>query len=953
MINYRKIKAEEFATYWKDKGSEKSESQKFWLSLLTDVFGVEDIKTYIEFEDPVMLGNTGFIDGWIPATKVLIEQKSASKNLNEAIKQSDGSFLTPYQQAQRYNANRPLSKHARWIITCNFKEFYIYDMEHPGGEPEILKLADLTREYERLKILVDTKSEHIKREEEISKKAGDLIGILYDSLYKEYKDMSSEKSQKSLNMLCVRLVFCLYAEDAGLFAEKNQFIDYFKKVEPHNFRDTLINFFKVLNTKPEDRDKYINPELAKFPYVNGGLFADTDIEIPQFTEKIISVLIDYCGSDFDWSFISPTIFGAIFEATLNPDTRRSGGMHYTSIENIHKVIDPLFLDELTNEYNDISAIKETSTRNKKIDEYLDKMSKLTFLDPACGSGNFLTETYRSLRKLENKCLRLKINSEKGVIEGQTKLGAYYSKSPIKVNINQFYGIEINDFAVTVAKTALWIAESQMLKETEEILNHNIDFLPLKSYDNIVEGNALRLDWEKCFGADKKVDYIMGNPPFVGAMRMKGEKRDEIITIFPECKKPGEIDYVSGWYVKATKYIQESSTHCAFVSTNSICQGQQVNLIWEPLINKYNIRINFAYKTFNWESESNKRAAVDCIIIGFSLKTEKNKKFIFENNIKKEVKEINAYLMEGKDVFVEAVKSPISNVPNMHMGVMARDNGNLILSEEEYNNYVKNEPEGIKYIKRYIMGKEFIHNIKRYCFWLVNIKPDEIKKCKILLARIKKCKEYREHSPAKETQKFANTPSLFCQLAQPNNDYIAVPKVSSENRRYIPIGFMSKDVIAGDKIYVIENISIYNFSVLMSNVHNAWMRVVAGRLEMRYQYSNTIVYNNFPWPIDISNGDKNLTDKEKELIKKGFPTIDKAGKEILEKTGKAILDARDLYKDSSLADLYDPLTMPKELIKAHQDNDKAVCKAYGLTKEETTSESKCVEKLFTLYKMILS
>ena len=495
--------AKAFAEYWKDKGYEKGESQSFWLSFLRDVLGVAEPEKFIQFEEQVMIDHTSFIDGHIPATHVLIEQKSRDKDLRKPIKQSDGSLLNPFQQAQRYSAGLPYSQRPRWIVTCNFNEFLVYDMENPKGEPEQILLKDLEKEYYRLKFITDTGDENIHKEMEVSIQAGNLVGVLYDEILKQYRNPEDPETLKSLNMLCVRLVFCLYAEDAGIFGEHSKFHNYIKSFSAKDMRKALIELFKILNQKPEDRDPYEDEMLKAFPYVNGGLFAGDDIEIPQMNDTIRDILLRQASEDFDWSDISPTIFGAVFESTLNPETRRSGGMHYTSIENIHKVIDPLFLDELREELAEIKDIAVDKTRTVKLKDFQDKISKLTFLDPACGSGNFLTETYISLRRLENEVLRGLTN----------QITMFTDFAPIKVSIGQFYGIEINDFAVTVAKTALWIAESQMMKETEDILHTDLDFLPLKSYANITEGNALRIDWETVVPKDK-LNYIMGNPAVI-------------------------------------------------------------------------------------------------------------------------------------------------------------------------------------------------------------------------------------------------------------------------------------------------------------------------------------------------------------------------------------------------------------------------------------------------------
>ncbi|MEE0457288.1 MAG: DNA methyltransferase [Anaerovibrio sp.] len=522
----QKKAAKAFVEKWQGRGYEKGETQLFWVELLQTVYGVENPASYMECEVQVQLENTSFIDIYLPATKVMIEQKSINKDLSKAIRQSDGTMLTPLQQLKRYAAALGYFKYPRWGITCNFQEFYIYDMGQPNGEPAILKLEDLPREYHRLNFLVDMGDDRIKRELEISLNAGTLVGRMYEMLLKQYGENPTEEMLKSLNMLIVRIVFCLYAEDAGIFGRRNMFHDYLARYEARDCRRALIELFKVLDTEEEDREDYLEEELVDFPYVNGGLFADESVEIPQFTEEIRELLLTKASEEFNWKDISPTIFGAVFESTLNPETRRHGGMHYTSVENIHKVIDPLFMDELEGEFETIQTYKTLNVKRKKLMDFQEKLAHLKFLDPACGSGNFLTETYLSLRRLENKVLRVLYG------EGQGVLGVAASDI-IKVSIQQFYGIEINDFAVTVAKTALWIAESQMLDETKNIIyGLDGDFLPLKTYVNITEGNALRIDWNDVISADE-LNYIMGNPPFVGNSRLGDSQRAERSKLFDD------------------------------------------------------------------------------------------------------------------------------------------------------------------------------------------------------------------------------------------------------------------------------------------------------------------------------------------------------------------------------------------------------------------------------------
>lgn len=909
----QKKAAKEFAEYWKDKGYEKGQSQKFWIDLLQNVYGVENATHFISFEDQVHIDkSTGFIDGYIESTKVMIEQKSLGKDLRKAIKQSDGTFLNPFQQAKRYIVELPVDKHPRWVITCNFSEFLIYDMNKPNGEPEQILLKDLPKEYYRLQFLVDTGNENLKKEMEISLKAGDLVGKLYDAILKQYKNPESEETLKSLNMLCVRLVFCLYAEDAGIFGQHEMFGDYLKQFQPKQVREEIIKLFRVLDTKPEDRDPYMEDDLAAFPYVNGGLFADENIEIPRFTEEIVDLLVNKASAGFDWSEISPTIFGAVFESTLNPETRRSGGMHYTSLENIHKVIDPLFLDELKAELEEIKALKVVKTRAQRLQEYRKKLSQLTFLDPAAGSGNFLTETYISLRRLENDALYEEHR-------GQMMLGGEGEYNPIQVSIGQFYGIEINDFAVTVAKTALWIAESQMMQETEKLMQINLNFLPLKSYANIVEGNALRIDWESVVPKEK-LNYIMGNPPFVGTKYQSLSQKEDILKISPILKN---LDYVTGWYKKAVDIIKDTRIECAFVSTNSITQGKQVAPLWKLL----DTNINFAYRTFNWDSEANLKAHVHCVIIGFANFPRKEKK-IYDNGTLIKAKNINGYLIDAPNVFIESRKTPIcTNVQKMIKGSQPTDGGNLLLSELEKNELISKNPLIKKFIKRYMGANDLINNVIRYCLWLVNASPRELRNMPEILKRLEKVKENRLSSKKAATRKWADRPFLFTENRQPDSDYLILPVVSSERRKYIPVCYVTKDVIANANAQMIPNANLYTFGVINSNVHNAWMRVVCGRMKSDYAYSATIVYNNFPWC--------NPTPEQKAKI---------------EKTAQAILDARALYPDCSLADLYDETTMPPELRKAHQANDFAVMAAYGFDRKIT--ESECVAELMKRYQELV-
>ena len=1104
-----------FIDRWTGRGYEKGESQQFWTDLLHDVLDIETPSEIISFESQVKLASTSFMDGYIAPTKVLIEQKSIDKDLRKGIKQSDGSLLNPFQQAKRYAAELPVSKHPRWVVTCNFKSFLIYDMENPHGEPEEVLLENLEKDYYRLRFLVEDGKAHLKRELEVSIKAGELVGKLYDAFLKQYGGDVTPRDLHSLNVLCVRIVFCLYAEDAGIFS-KDQFYYYMAQYKPSQMNVALRELFATLDTKYEDRSRFLPQNLKDFPYVNGSLFQQHPGEdIPQFDKAMSELLLKEASLGFDWSEISPTIFGAVFESTLNPETRRSGGMHYTSIENIHKVIDPLFMNELRAEFEKIKEEKHDHKRRQKLETFQNKLASLTFLDPACGSGNFLTETYISLRRLENEAISLRL-------KGQKLLGLE-QLNPIKVNIHQFYGIEINDFAVTVAMTALWIAESQMMHETERIIKFDLDYLPLKSFTNIHLGNALRMDWASLLASptpsvslsadispalsireggredyfrtsdnkmwgnlkersrehrkdptkaeevlwqairnsklgykfrrqhaihiyiadfvclDKKLivevdggyhqdenqqyidaqrthdlnalgftvirftndevlselenvvekiklnlaenrspslmergeartfDYIMGNPPFVGYSLQSKEQKDDILSIYVDengkpYKTAGKIDYVSAWYFKAAQLMQNTNTQTAFVSTNSITQGEQVAAVWKPLYDRFGIHINFAHRTFRWDSEASLKAHVHCVIVGFSTGdagVPPAKQYtIYDNERALNVDRINPYLVNVDDIWIENRKEPLCEVPLMTTGNRPADGGHLIIEANDYDEFVNKEPQSKRYIKRLIGSEEFINNKIRYCLWLVGASPAELRKMPEVLKRIEACRQDRLSSPDKGRQKLADTPHLFRETQNPEQ-FMVMPKVSSENRRYVPMGFFDTNTISTNLNFIIPNVTLYHFGVLTSNVHMAWMRAVCGRLKSDYRYSKDIVYNNFPWPDLTPNplspdGDIPLSPLHCGEGRGGRLAQASRGREVrskIERTAQAILDARALYPDSSLADLYDEVTMPSELRRAHQNNDRAVMEAYGFDWRNMT-ESECVAELFKLYSKLV-
>ena len=911
---------QKFVSDWTGRGYEKGETQPFWIALLA-ALGVEDPTQYIRFEDQVHLDHTSFIDGHIPATHVLIEQKSITKDLGAPIRQSDGSLLNPFQQAKRYSAELPYDDRPRWIVTCNFREFWIYDMNQPNAEPTKVLLENLVKEHYLLAFLVKKQDEHLQREMELSMQAGELVGQIYDKLILQYHDPTHPESLRSLNQLCVRLVFLLFAEDAELFGDHNAFHDYMSAFPAHHWRRALIDLFHVLDTPVPERDPYLDEDLKGFPYVNGGLFSDSNIEIPQFTEELKQLILTKASADFDWSEISPTIFGGVFESTLNPETRRSGGMHYTSIENIHKVIDPLFMHQLEHDY-------EQCTTKRDLLALQDKLASLTFFDPACGSGNFLTETYISLRRLENKIIaRLQ--------GGQAVIGEFVN--PIKVDIHQFYGIEINDFAVSVATTALWIAELQMLRETRKVAHFSDTPLPLKTYHNIHEGNALRIDWAEVLTGKECTSlgipsplYIIGNPPFIGARMKSQEQAEDMLALFgKDWKNIGNLDYVGGWYLKAARLMQADPTvRAALVSTNSITQGEQVAILWQPLFEQYGIHFDFAYPTFRWDSESSLKAHVHCVILGFSRADNPAPKRLYRaDGTYQACQNINGYLVDAPSVFINSRSKPICNVPSLLTGSQRIDNDLFMFSTEEKEDFIKKEPLSEKYFHIWYGADEFINNRPRWCLYLGNCPPNELRNMPLCMRIITQVKEYRLSSKRVQTRKAADYPNHFGLEVIPDTNFMIVPVVSSERRRYIPIGFMTPDKFCSNQVNLIPNATLYHFGVLTSNVHMAWMRAVCGRLKSDYRYSKDIVYNNFPW-AEVN---------ETQLAK-------------IAETAQGILDARALYPDCSLADLYDEVTMPIELRRAHQANDRAVMQAYGFP--ISMSESECVARLLEMYQAMV-
>jgi type I restriction-modification system DNA methylase subunit len=936
----------QFIQTWQNQGSEVADKVTYWNTLL-EILGVPkeqiDNKTFIDYEKPIKLKENehfhGSIDAYIPSTKVLIEQKSYGVDLFKEENRPNGHDekpIKPFDQARRYDNHLPSREKANFLVLSNFSQIVVYDVRDSiDVKPLIIELKDLKEDLYLLDFLVKPdESKKLEKEQRVSVTAGELIGKIYDELsriFAKYDQTDNEKIQHSINALCVRLVFCLYAEDAGLFPEKEQFYNYLAPIPANKCGVALRNLFKTLNTKEEDRTKDDpfwadeNPELAQFPYTNGGLFADNsddDIIIPPFTPELKKTILSEASKGFDWSDISPTIFGAVFESTLNPETRRQGGMHYTSIENIHKVIDPLFLDDLKKELEQIKQYKNQKTIKEKAIAFQEKLSNLTFFDPACGSGNFLTETFLSLRRLENEAIRLELSGESVLDVGQA--GDW-----IHVSIQQFYGIEINDFAVSVAKTALWIAEDQMMKETQDLVYApDWDFLPLKTYTKIHEGNALHMDWNKIL-PNYACHYVMGNPPFSGARQMGKPQKDDMKFVFGKHKGWRGLDYVAGWYIKASEYMKGTKIEGAFVSTNSITQGTQVPILWTYLL-KQGVQINFAYRSFKWKNEAKDSANVICVIIGFSSFTKKGTKFIYDKDKKKIANNISPYLTDNQTIFISSRPKPITNnVPLMERGTTLLDGGYYLFKESQKAEFLQTEPKADSLFHPYYSSKDLLNNKPRYCLWLYNSDPSLLRKLPHVLERVKQVKTFRENG-GQDARNFADrplSPSRLCYYVKEHTKpALALPQTSSQRREYVPMRFVESNAICGSGVMLIENCSMYMFGILESVVHMAWMRALTGRLKEDYRYSSIMVYNNLPW----------LT-----------PTLEQ--KEKIEKTAQAILDARANHSDNSLVDLYDPLLMPVELRKAHEANDKAVLEAYGLPID--TTESDIVAHLFKMYEKL--
>ena len=911
--NEQKRAAKAFAEKWAQRGHERGESQAFWLSLLRDVFGVKHPEDFIVFENPVHLGHTSFMDGLITETNVVIEQKKAGKNLRRPERQSDGSSLTPFEQAKRYSDSLEYTRRARWIVTCNFHTFLVYDMEKPGREPEEIKLANLEQEYWRLSFLVDREGVHLHKEVALSLEAGRLIGKIHAALRCRYCDPETPSAQRGLNMLCVRLVFCLFAEHAGLFGRHTSFGDYLARFPADAIRNALKELFEVLDTPYDKRDPYLSDTLKAFPYVNGGLFHERNVEIPTFTEELKTLLVHDASETFDWSQISPTIFGAVFDSTLAPRERHAAAMYYTSVENIRKIIGPLFLERLTQRLDNILDANNRQRIPHLLREYLELLGSLSFLDPASGSGNFLTETYLALRRLENRALAALIH----------ETGQFDGNNPIHVHLCNFYGIENDPFACSVARAALWIAECQMAEETEGLLHTEIDCFPIQSSANIVQANALHIDWNELVPA-RKNPFVFGNPPFVGARRRTAAQTNDLVDrVFHGVRNAGNLDYVAAWYRRAVEYMKGTDAHAAFVSTNSITQGEQPGILFDLLFSE-GMTIDFAWRSFKWNSESLGSTAVTCVIIGFHVGQPRETRTLFDEfGHRHTVKNINAYLVDGPNITLKNRNHPLADVPETGIGNKPIDDGNYLFSKEEKDNFLLAEPHAAKFFRRWIGGDELIYNYSRYFLWLGDATPSEIHSMPEVRKRVERVRAYRLASKSAGTRRIADQPTRMHVTNMPSGQYRVIPEVSLESRQYIPMAFFDEQTLCSNLVKLMPGATLYHFGVLTSSVHMAWTRAVCGRREMRYRYSSKIVFNNFPWPAPTKRQEAQI-----------------------EQTAQQILDVRQRYPDSPFSALYDPVSMPIDLRKAHQENDKAVLNAYGLPHD--ISERKILEILLSLY-----
>ena len=892
--NEIKQKAIAFSKEWESETSEKSESQSFWNDFF-NVFGISRRRVG-SFELPIKKADNkqGFIDLLWKGT-ILVEHKSRGKDLDKAT-----------QQAKDYFPNLKEHELPKYILVSDFQKFRLYDLDtNASAEFELKNFVDHVHLFG---FMAGYEKRVYKDEDPVNIKAAELMGELHDRL----KEIGY--SGHDLEVYLVRLLFCLFADDTSIFDKGIfwEYVDRHTKEDGSDLAMHIASIFHVLNTPKEKRLKNLDESLVQFPYVNGKLFEEP-LQPAAFDREMREMLLKACA--FDWGKISPAIFGSMFQAVMNQTERRNLGAHYTSEKNIQKLIRPLFLDDLYVEFE-----KAKGNRNK-LEELHQKIADLHFLDPACGCGNFLIITYRELRDLELEILKELYRKHKSFLDVRLF---------IQVDVDQFAGIEYDEFAVRVAEVAMWLIDHQMNVKVSNEFGQYFVRLPLKKAARIVHGNSLRIDWESVV-AKEKLNFILGNPPFVGKHLQNAQQKADMEAVFAGVNGAGVLDYVTPWYIKAARLIQDTDIRCAFVSTSSISQGEQVGILWQELYNRYKIKIHFSHRTFSWSNEAKGNAAVHCVIIGFGLWDVENKKIFDYVDIKSEatekrVRNINPYLAEGNDLVILKRTKPICNAPSMLAGNKAIDGGNLIFTDQEKYQFIQEEPLSARYFKQFIGSEEFINGKSRWCLWLVNAQPQELKKMPLVMKRIENVRQLRLASPDKQARFLADYPTTFRDKHNPDSA-ILVPLVSSENRKYVPFGFIDKTIVPSNLCSFIADSSLYLFGILTSEMHMTWIKYVCGRLESRFRYSNTIVYNNYPFPENVSN-------KQKQKV---------------ETAAQAVLDTRAKYPNSSLADLYDPLTMPPDLVKAHQALDKAVDLCYR--PQPFVSELNRIEYLFSLYEAL--
>lgn len=880
-----------FSKEWEGEGRERAEKDSFWNEFF-HVFGISR-RRIASFEEPVKKLNEhqGFIDLFWKGT-LIVEHKSRGKNLDKA-----------YSQALDYFAGLNENELPRYVLVSDFEKFRVYDLEE--GTENNFDLKDLHKNIKLFGFIAGYKKQSYAEQDPVNIKAAEMMGKLHDQLEE------SGFEGHELEVYLVRLVFCLFADNSGIF-ETNTLLQYIELKTNEDGSDFAMHFaklFQVLDTPEEKRSSTLDEDLKQFPYVNGRLFEEV-LRIPDFTSKMRKTFIDSCY--LDWAKISPAIFGSLFQSVMNPEERRNLGAHYTSEKNILKLIKPLFLDELYVKFNKVKS----NTRLLK--EFHNSLSKLKFLDPACGSGNFLVITYRELRLLELKILRV-------LYKGQTTTNL---ESIVWIDVDQFYGIEYDEWPSKIAEVAMWLMDHQMNMVISEEFGHYFARLPLRKAAKIVNGNALRVDWEEVVPKDD-LSYILGNPPFSGKQLQTKEQKSDMNVVFRGVKGAGVLDYVTAWYIRAAQYIEDTKIKVAFVSTNSIAQGEQVAILWKELKSKYKIKIFFAHRTFRWKNEAKGNAAVHVVILGFS-NFDIIYKYIFEyEDVNEEphvikAKNVNSYLVDSDDLIILKRRSPICAVSEISFGNMPNDGGNYLFSDEEKKDFINSEPSAKHYFRPLLSAREYLNGKKRWCLWLKDIAPSDLKSLKLVQERVQNVKNLRDNSSRAATRKLAAFPTLFGEIRQPKTEYILIPRHSSENRKYIPMGFFAPHYIASDSCLSIDNASLYDFGMLQSEMHMTWVKYICGRIKSDYRYSNEMVYNNFPWPKDPSEKNKKVVDSKAQKV----------------------LDVRAKFPKSSLADLYGPLTMPPKLVKAHQELDKAVDLCYR--PQAFTNESGRIEYLFDLY-----